>query len=978
MAYTGSSSGPLAYGDYSGLRSEARESGYKRKKIAGLLKAANEVRQSYFTGDGSTVREGGDEFGTEGLGAFPDAAVVRSGNEEMILFPSYARRHVKSKADVMPGKDASEREYWAKEWEKHQNDNAVVDVDVRGWIYTPHRGQNTRKQRLAIGLARQLAGIQAPPATKSNDSLQSSQASSRAPSPTRLTRQEEDLINLEAETIVRRGQAEERKAQRGAYSETPSKDTDGDSVYGPDSRNPSPDRLSRLSRVTTMSSMDDELPITPLQKRSSWAQPSKMTATELTVANAHLIARLKPFMHNPLANTAISAFFYNDKSSRQHTVYTNDSGHFSFHASLDFVPTHVRVLAGEKLSATEEVAVTSPKGVSVISDIDDTVKHSAISAGFQEIFRNAFIRDLNDLTIEGVREWYNTLYDMGVKVHYVSNSPWQMYPILTSYFKMAQLPKGSFHLKQYTGMLNGIFEPVAERKKSSLDKILRDFPDRKFMLVGDSGEADLEVYTDVALANPNRVLGIFIRDVTTPVKTGYFDSSMGPSGSAGHSRNHSRHRSGDSLATSKRISRPDDIRHDEAELQAAIAASLGDMEEEARLARQSINPDAPGLARFDGTSGGRGSKPELPLRRRAQRMDSEARMTASPEEEEDLIDFSEERAPSKPWLAPPLSGRGQSPMSGHANGLAEQSRPTPSPPPKPRALRSPSPNPQATPTPDSAAKPLRPPRPRKPSSAVKPTFPLPSSQQTMTMDGAQTQATPTPPSSLPQPQPLPQLQTHQPSPLSQVSRQDSPLPSDHHRPPLPARPRMHQKLATAASTYWHGSGSNPTVGGQQQPRPLSSYGGSNNNAETPRSMSSSLSSSKSMDDLRTTDTPLSTRSKPAPPPPPPRRNVSAYPFASTARKATNRLSGAGSGAGGGGGSGWDAADSPPGTPGAPGGEAGMTTKERLWRQRWARAQGLLEPRGVTLRSWRVGADVAHVAVKLAEMELRRIEREEAV
>lgn len=54
----------------------------------------------------------------------------------------------------------------------------------------------------------------------------------------------------------------------------------------------------------------------------------------------------------------------------------------------------------------------------------------------------------------------------------------------------------------------------------------------------------------------------------------------------------------------------------------------------------------------------------------------------------------------------------------------------------------------------------------------------------------------------------------------------------------------------------------------------------------------------------------------------------------------------------------------------------MSNKERLWRQRWARAQNLLEPKGVTLRTWRVGTDVAHIAIKLAEMELRRIDREE--
>jgi phosphatidate phosphatase APP1 len=315
----------------------------------------------------------------------------------------------------------------------------------------------------------------------------------------RVSQQEEELIALEAENIVRKGEQEERYADRGAFSERLNRSTDADSIYPTDSLGRGHQRSSYASTVSSQDS--DSGNVTPIQSRSSWQQPGKMTSSELAVANMHLINRLKPFMANPLANTPISAFFYNDNASRQQTVYTDASGHFSVRAALDFIPTHVRVLAGEKLSATEEVVVTAPQGVSLISDIDDTIKHSAISAGAREIFRNAFVRELGDLTIEGVREWYTTLHDMGVKMHYVSNSPWQMYPVLTSYFKLANLPKGSFHLKQYSGMLQGIFEPVAERKKSSLDKLMRDFPERKFILVGDSGEADLEIYTETALVS---------------------------------------------------------------------------------------------------------------------------------------------------------------------------------------------------------------------------------------------------------------------------------------------------------------------------------------------------------------------------------------------------------------------------------------------------------------------------------------------
>lgn len=846
------------------------------------------------------------------------------------------------------------QEYWLREWERRRGeDNAIVDVDVRGWIYTPHKGQATRKQRLLIGLARQLSGIPAPPAPKGTDTPYSSAAPSRSSSPNRA-RQEEELIALEADHIIRRGEQEERFARRGAFSEEPRRRSDVDSLAG--SRDASPERErqesdgNRLSRLSTASSDNEGSgTITPLQKRTSWAHPSRMGAAELAVANGHLLSRLKPFMANPLANTPIKAFFYNSTASKEHTVFTNPSGHFACRAALDFVPTHVRVLAGEKLSVTEEVHITSPSGVSLISDIDDTIKHTAISAGAREIFRNAFIRDLGDLTIEGVREWYATLYDMGVKIHYVSNSPWQMYPVLTSFFKMARLPRGSFHLKQYTGMLQGIFEPVAERKKSSLDKIMHDFPARKFILVGDSGEADLEVYTEVAQANPGRILGIFIRDVTTPIQTGYFDSSVGSFGGGGggrHSRNSSRHRNGDGLTMTKRFSRPDDIRNDDVDLKQAIVASLADMEEETHRAQKATNPDAADVESQDGTEDS-GRKPEPPRRPRpVRRVSPEAAMTASPEE--DLIDFTDEKPSSKLWLEPP--SRQATPRAGSDVNGTRKSPASPSAPPKPEALRSPSPNAQAEQSPDRAPRPP-PPRPRKPSSAVKPPSPQPPPRDT--------DSTPVPPRPAtaihrpPSPQPQQsRLQTHQPSPLSQVTRQDSPT-SVKKKPPLPERPKTlraftGEKLSTAYHSFSYPRGYRHADGAAERPRPptAASY--------TDSSHSFSSASAASLDGSTKTETRTTTG---VAPPPPPRRNVSSFPVP-TAKKSLNRLSG-----------GWDD-DSMPPSPGD-----NLSKKEYLWRTRWTAAQQKLDRIGVTLRSWRVGSDVADVCVRLAEMELRKIDRE---
>ncbi|KAL9606168.1 MAG: hypothetical protein Q9179_000682 [Wetmoreana sp. 5 TL-2023] len=540
--------------------------GTRRKKLAGLIKSANELRQSYQQSYGlGAPNNSFSDYDNSGMpGTFPDVAIARSGDEEMILFPSYARRHIPRKPgrhDV-PGSFHDTREhdpsgngtYVKQEWDRYEEANSVVDVDVRGWVYSPPKGQMSRYNRAMVALARRMSGIPAP-------------SSSRAQSPNSAhhlrvsSRHEQELVEKEAESITRKGEGEQRVAWRGGYSEAPDRRDDQASIHSSprSSRTPSPGRPPGshsgnmphpLEKTSAYPDMDDAPGPGSLAKRASWNHPSEMSPAELSVANAHMMLRLKPFLTTPLASVPITVFFYNEKTSRSRTIYTNDAGHFNLRAALDFIPTSVRVLASDKLSATEEIHVTELHGVSLISDVDDTIKHSAIGAGAREVFRNVFIRDLGDLHIDGVKEWYKTMANMGVNLHYVSNMPWQLYPVLKSFLNGAGLPEGSFHLKHYTGMLQGIFEPVAERKRGTLDRIMSDFPRRRFILVGDNGEADLELYTEIVEANPGRILGVFIRDVTTKAPQGFFDSSIN-GGTNGTKRQPLANSSGNGITASK-------------------------------------------------------------------------------------------------------------------------------------------------------------------------------------------------------------------------------------------------------------------------------------------------------------------------------------------------------------------------------------------------------------------------------------------
>ncbi|KAI8934613.1 hypothetical protein NX059_008306 [Plenodomus lindquistii] len=930
-----SGEGDMAYQE----RYEPREPGSRRKKLAGYLKAANEMRQSYTQqyAPNWSSKDNAYDYDDDGADAFPDAAVVRSGEEEMILFPSYARKHIKRKSEAQPGTiqeepgegrdvrdttGAGDAEFWRKQWNNYEDDNAVVDVDVRGWIYSPHKGQMSRKQRLFIGLARQLVGVQAPPTpTESSTSSRDTSPSRhgfRERAHLRDAQRDEALAAREAEEILRKGERESRMAAMGAYSEKPAQDIDDTDTYRTesDTRTGNP-RTKQLAHSTSNSSMRSEESIQPLQKRGSWNQPSEMSSAELAEANARLMARLRHFLAIPMANTPISVFFYNDQISKQRTVYTDASGHFSMSAALDFIPTHVRILASDKLSATEPVIITDAQGISVISDIDDTIKHSAIGSGAREIFRNVFIRDLVDLTIDGVREWYNHMAEMGVKFHYVSNSPWQLYPVISKYFSLAGLPPGSFHLKQYSGMLQGIFEPVAERKKVTLDKIARDFPERNFILIGDSGEADLEVYTDFVLENPGRVAAVFIRDVTTTTEApGFFSQSMG--GNRSSSDGSSIHQGGGSNTNNFSKARPSSEDHDP-ELRAAIAASLRDMDDERRSKSRSQrdfqdHPD---------------SRPQLPERRSSQQTQT-SRKDSTP----NLIDLSssddERDLPSAPRRA--YTDIRDEPRKQSNPGSSASAKSAPPPPKKPTALRGVS----GDSTPGSPARTQSqkppPPQPRKPSTTLNPSSPL--KQQHSSASSTRSLK----PAVAPKPQSIYENQSQDQQTYGGMAREK--LWSVYNA--LPALRSTDDGRLSSSSTL-ELDNSNSTA--RKAPPPPPPRRG---NRETATNAASYVGSKASAAWQHAPSIPYPSR-------PQITSAQTSQPFSSAApRQGINRTS----------------TGSTIGTMGGPGEPYG-TKREQLWRQRWARAEQVLKEQNVVLRSWRVGTDVVGESERIIKEAQRK-------
>jgi len=162
------------------------------------------------------------------------------------------------------------------------------------------------------------------------------------------------------------------------------------------------------------------------------------------------------------------------------------------------------------------------RGLSVVSDIDDTIKVTEVPAAKEIVLKNTFCRDFIALGDMGGR--YRDLGD--ASFHYVSGGPWQLYEPLSKFLAEAGFPVGTFHLNYFPknflaedtrslliDSICGSLGRTYDHKVEQITRLLERFPEREFILVGDSGELDIEVYRRIHQMFGARVREIWIRDV---------------------------------------------------------------------------------------------------------------------------------------------------------------------------------------------------------------------------------------------------------------------------------------------------------------------------------------------------------------------------------------------------------------------------------------------------------------------------------
>jgi len=151
----------------------------------------------------------------------------------------------------------------------------------------------------------------------------------------------------------------------------------------------------------------------------------------------------------------------------------------------------------------------------VISDIDDTVLVTRATSMLRMMRLTLLSSSASRVAFDGVAPFYQALVKGGNPIFYVSSSPWNLYEFLDDFLRVRGLPAGPLFLRDF-GLDRDklVAGPHAKHKGAAIAAVLERHGELPFVLIGDSGQHDPEIYRDMVEAYPGRIKAIYIRDVT--------------------------------------------------------------------------------------------------------------------------------------------------------------------------------------------------------------------------------------------------------------------------------------------------------------------------------------------------------------------------------------------------------------------------------------------------------------------------------
>jgi phosphatidate phosphatase APP1 len=244
----------------------------------------------------------------------------------------------------------------------------------------------------------------------------------------------------------------------------------------------------------------------------------------------HLRDITRRIVRRALAGVAVTVRFY----GAEETVTTDRDGYFRVHMSPREAPPsdrswHLMGLAlDQPHPAQAQAQIFIPRSgcrYVVISDIDDTIMRTGVANKLKMLWR-LFVQNAESrVAFPGVSALYRALHDGATggqenPMLYVSRAPWGIYAILEEFFGRHGIPVGPILFLREWGISwkSPLPRKAKDHKRELIHNMLSLYSDLPFILIGDSGQHDPEVYRQIVEEHPGRVLAVYIRNVSRDAK----------------------------------------------------------------------------------------------------------------------------------------------------------------------------------------------------------------------------------------------------------------------------------------------------------------------------------------------------------------------------------------------------------------------------------------------------------------------------
>jgi phosphatidate phosphatase APP1 len=261
-----------------------------------------------------------------------------------------------------------------------------------------------------------------------------------------------------------------------------------------------------------------------LKGRVVEAKPIKSMA-ETTSSRENLLNMYRRLTRMPIPGVRVSGTV----GGRHRETVTDEQGFFDLRFSHPprlepgyWQPVTLEMLSPRRSNHTTGEILTPPPDARmvIISDIDDTVVPTR-ATNILRLLRSLFLQNPRTrLPFPGVAAFYRALHlgrnDQPFNpILYVSRGPWNLYDLLCEFFNLHSIPIGPvLYLRDWGLSREGLSSATARGHKFRLiATMLEVYTELPFILIGDSGQKDPEIYTEVVREHPGRVLAVYIRRV---------------------------------------------------------------------------------------------------------------------------------------------------------------------------------------------------------------------------------------------------------------------------------------------------------------------------------------------------------------------------------------------------------------------------------------------------------------------------------